>query len=237
MAKKAPPGFNNPFRDLKIPPKAPPPPPSPVRAPPLPSPPATKSRSESNTGNDDDRLFQQAMRGVKPLTAAERNRRASAIGAPALPPPRASLRSAARREEALAEAELVDLVAKPGRLTVEQHGETVAAFADGVDRRLLRRLQSGDYAVDAEIDLHGLDRAGAAAALERAVKRARVGGQRCLLVIHGRGLNSGDDGPVLKAAVIEALSVGALSRNVLAFVSAPPSAGGTGALLVLLRKS
>ena len=233
MAKKTPPGFNTPFRELKIPraptPAAPPP------AKPAPQPP---KRSAADESTDDARLFEQAMRGVTPLTAAERGRRASAIDAPSVPPPsRAALRISARREEALADAALVELVAKPGRITVEEQGESVAGVADGVDRRLLRRLRAGDYPVDAEIDLHGRDRTAAASALERAVKSARAAGQRCLLVIHGRGLNSGEEGPVLKTMVVEALSAGALGRQVLAFVSAPPSAGGAGALLVLLRRT
>lgn len=234
MAKKAPPpGFNTPFREVKLPAKrpvpaasvAPPPPPKPVP-------------ESTSAASDDDRLFQQAMRGVTPLSARERGRRPSPLGAPpATPPSRAALRLAARHEEALAEAALVELVTKPGRLTVEEQGETATGFADGVDRRLLRRLSAGDYPIEAEIDLHGLTRDAAAAALERAVKQARAAGQRCLLVIHGRGLNSGDDGPVLKRTVIDALAAGPLGRSVLAFASAPPSAGGAGALVVLLRKS
>ncbi|HVR62729.1 MAG TPA: Smr/MutS family protein, partial [Polyangia bacterium] len=224
MAKKPASGFNTPFRALKITP------PAPAPAPSKQPPPVEKKRDDRGTAasDDDERLFQQAMRGVTPLAAAERARRASPLGASPAAPTRASLRATARREEALAEAALVELVAQPGRLTVEEQGEAVAAFADGVDRRLLRRLRAGDHPVDAEIDLHGHDRASAAAALARAFKNARAAGQRCLLVIHGRGLNSGEEGPVLKAMAIQELSGGALSRQVLAFVSAPPSAGGAG---------
>jgi len=178
------------------------------------------------------------MRGVTPLAAAERTRRASSLAAPPTAgPSRATLRARARRDDALADADLVELVAKPGRLTIEEHGETVAGFGDGVDRRLLRRLGGGDYPVDAELDLHGLTRTAAEAALERAIKRARADGQRCLLVIHGRGLNSGEEGPVLKGAMVEALAGGTLGRLVLAFTSAPPPLGGPGATLVLLRKA
>jgi DNA-nicking Smr family endonuclease len=136
----------------------------------------------------------------------------------------------------LADADLVELVAKPGRLTVEENGESTFGFGEGVDRRLLRRLAAGDYPIDAELDLHGLRRDDAVAALERAIKHARSAGERCLLVIHGRGLNSGDEGPVLKRTVADALADGALSRLVLAFASAPAAVGGAGATLVLLRK-
>ncbi|HEX3694363.1 MAG TPA: Smr/MutS family protein [Polyangia bacterium] len=233
MAKKAPPGFNTPFRGLK-PPAAPPvAAPAPAKASLKHAAPAARTASAPS---DDDRLFEQAMRGVTPLSSAERSRRAAPAGAPAVAPSRATLRARARREDALADADLVELVAKPGHLTIEENGESMFGFGAGVDRRLLRRLGAGDYPIDAELDLHGLRRDAAIAALERAIKHARAAGQRCLLVIHGRGLNSGDEGPVLKRTVAEALADGALSRLVLAFASAPPSAGGPGATLVLLRK-
>src|SRR5947209_19512691 len=44
-------------------------------------------------------------------------------------------------------------------------------------------------------DLHTRD--GATAALERFVVQSVGAARRCVLVIHGRGLNSGDAGPVL----------------------------------------
>ena len=55
---------------------------------------------------------------------------------------------------------------------------------------------------------------------------------RCVRIVHGKGLRSGHRGPVLKGVV------SALLRNtgaVLAYVSARPVDGGTGALYVLLE--
>jgi DNA-nicking Smr family endonuclease len=60
-------------------------------------------------------------------------------------------------------------------------------------------------------------------------------GYRTLLIIHGRGLKS-DLGPVLKESVVKWLTTGTLSHLVLAFCSARPCDGGTGALYVLLKK-
>lgn len=243
MAKKEPPGFNTPFRALKAPARralAAVPGAAAVSSPSSKLPPVSQAPpapSERSGDTDDDRLFEQAMRGVTPLAASERSRRASPLAPPATPPSRATLRARAQRDEALADAELVELVSRPGRLTIEKHGETVVGFSDGLDRRLLRRLGGGEFPIDAELDLHGLTRVTAAAALEKAVKRARADGQRCLLVIHGRGLNSGEEGPVLKSTVVESLAAGALGRMVLAFSSAPLALGGPGATLVLLRKT
>jgi DNA-nicking Smr family endonuclease len=52
-------------------------------------------------------------------------------------------------------------------------------------------------------------------------------------IIHGKGLRSGTRGPVLKNAVNVLLR---RSDPVLAFASARPVAGGTGATLVLLAR-
>jgi DNA-nicking Smr family endonuclease len=231
MAPKKPPaGFNTPFRELKAPPK-------PVPSVPPPPPPAPAQVPSKQEASDDARLFEQAMRGVTPLSSAERRRRAAPLVAPAAVPSRADQRAQARRDDAMAEADLSELVARPGRLAVEEVGETVTAWADGVDRRVLRRLSAGEYPVEAQVDLHGLTRDAAAATLDRTVRRAHADGRRCLLVVHGRGLNSGDEGPVLKPMVVQALSQGPLARLVLAFTSARPDAGGAGALLILLRKA
>lgn len=234
--KKPPAGFNTPFRELKAsPPKPVPSAPAAVPPPARPTPAHVPSKQEAS---DEARLFEQAMRGVTPLSSAERGRRAAPLVAPAAAgPSRADQRAQARRDDAMAEADLSELVARPGRLAVEEVGETVAAWADGVDRRVLRRLSAGEYPVEAQVDLHGLARDAAAATLDRTVRRAHADGRRCLLVVHGRGLNSGDEGPVLKPMVVQALSQGPLARLVLAFTSARPDAGGGGALLILLRKA
>jgi DNA-nicking Smr family endonuclease len=76
----------------------------------------------------------------------------------------------------------------------------------------------------------------AARALQSFVTTSRATGARSLLVITGRGLRSGVDGPVVKERVIAALASPPLAGAVLAFSTAPPSLGGAGALLVLLRR-
>jgi DNA-nicking Smr family endonuclease len=239
MAKKTPEGFNTPFRELKATaqPKAPAAPSRPLVSPaparvPSPSPPRPKAGAER--GSEDQRLFDQAMRGVVPLSRTDRTRRAAAV--PDAAPSRAASVARARREDALADADMADLVAGPGKLTIDEVGEVVSGRAAGIDRRLLRRLRDGEFAIEAQIDLHGMTREQAVAALERTLRRAFADGRRAVLVIHGRGLNSGSEGPVLKDAVKRALCEGPCARLVLAFTSAPPDRGGPGATVVLLRR-
>jgi DNA-nicking Smr family endonuclease len=223
-AKKPPPGFHNsPFARITLPETKPE---SPAPAPP-PAPKA-KPKPKPELTEDDMRVFEQAMSGVKPLAPAQRQRATLAA-----PPPR---RSRAASDEALARADLADLIQQDHRFTMEEVGETVAALAPGIDRKLLQRLRGGDYPVEAELDLHRRSRVEAGVELERFLARARAEGKRCVLVIHGRGLNSGPEGPVLLAATRDWLTQGPLRRHVLAFASAPPSQGGAGAMLVLLRR-
>ena len=63
------------------------------------------------------------------------------------------------------------------------------------------------------------------------------GGKRCVLLVHGRGLHSPDQLPVLKEALLGWLAGGRFGRLVLAFCSARPADGGAGALYVLLRRA
>jgi DNA-nicking Smr family endonuclease len=61
-------------------------------------------------------------------------------------------------------------------------------------------------------------------------------GHRCVLIVHGRGLNSKDQVPVLKERLKSWLARGSAARRVLAFTTARPCDGGAGALYVLLRR-
>jgi DNA-nicking Smr family endonuclease len=86
--------------------------------------------------------------------------------------------------------------------------------------------------VQAEIDLHGMTLAEARPRLEAFVRRSASSNKHCVRIVHGKGLGSGDRGPVLKAAVNRWLRRWDV---VLAFTSARQVDGGTGAVYVLLQ--
>ena len=100
-----------------------------------------------------------------------------------------------------------------------------------IQATVLRRLRRGEYRVEREIDLHGLTVAEAKQELRSFLIRALEQHVRCVRIVHGKGLRSGPRGPVLKAAVNAVLR---RTGAVLAFVSARPVDGGTGAVYVLL---
>jgi DNA-nicking Smr family endonuclease len=95
------------------------------------------------------------------------------------------------------------------------------------------RLRRGQWAVQAQIDLHGLRRDEAREQLAAFVRRALLHGQRCVRVIHGKGHGSPGREPVLKAKVQRWL---AQCAEVIAFTQATGPQGGAGALVVLLER-
>ena len=96
---------------------------------------------------------------------------------------------------------------------------------------VVRKLRRGVWAIQAQLDLHGLRREEARERLNRFIFDARRGGLRCVRVIHGKGNGSPGREPVLKGKVKTWL---VQKKDVIAFTQARASDGGTGALLVLL---
>jgi len=133
-------------------------------------------------------------------------------------------------------ATLADLVSGEADFDITDTREYIEGTVVGLDPRLVRRLRRGDFARQAHLDLHGLVAEEAKVAVDRFLADAVRAGHRCLLIVHGRGLNSKDRTPVLKERLKAWLSHGRASRLVLAFATARPHDGGAGALYVLLRR-
>lgn len=102
----------------------------------------------------------------------------------------------------------------------------------GIGTDVTTRLRAGHWAIQRQLDLHGLRVDEAREALGQFIRNARKGGLRCVRVVHGKGLGSPGRSPVLKSRVQRWL---VQKREVLAFVQARPMDGGAGALLVLLQ--
>jgi DNA-nicking Smr family endonuclease len=105
--------------------------------------------------------------------------------------------------------------------------------APGVDRRELRKLKRGEHAAARRLDLHGMAAQEAVASVRRFIHESRRRGDRCVCVVHGRGLHSDGKVSILKTRVRELLRQ---HGAVLAYADAPPGDGGNGAVYVLLRK-
>lgn len=221
--KKKPAPFNNPFKGVKLPekPKAP----EPAKSRPAPPPPPSKKKQP--TGMDEDlALFYEALDGVVPLSDR------GSVSDPVVPlPPRVN-------DEAEALVELAELVSDRNQSDFElaDSEEELEGHTRGLDPRVLRALRRGEFGVQGRLDLHGLTQAEAQPQVESFLLTAKREGRRCVLIVHGRGLNSKDQIPVLKERLRVWLTQGRLGRMVLAFSTARPSDGGAGAVYVLLRR-
>ena len=118
-------------------------------------------------------------------------------------------------------------------VTFEEH--YVRARAAGVSRETLTRLEKGEFPICAHLDLHGMPLDDARLAVDEFLVSQQKRGHRCVLLITGKGKNSLGGRAVLREHVPAWLARGPSSRRVLAFVSARPCDGGTGALVVLMR--
>jgi len=103
---------------------------------------------------------------------------------------------------------------------------------EGVGSDVVNRLRRGHWAIQGELDLHGLRRDEARDALAGFLRESRQRGWRCLRVVHGKGHGSPGRQPVLKAKAQRWLGQ---SAEVLAFTQASGPQGGAGALIVLLK--
>ena len=102
----------------------------------------------------------------------------------------------------------------------------------GLQQKQLRRLRRGQIPVAAEADLHGMRIREAQLLLAEFLRDCRERNHRCVRVIHGKGLGSRGGHAVLKWEVDRWLRS---HEDVMAFCTAQPRDGGTGAVYVLLR--
>jgi len=169
---------------------------------------------------DEDADFRRAVADAEPL---EQPKRVVDHRRPA-PVPRQRL-----RDERAALAESLH-----GPLSVDDAldaGNELAYLREGLQREVLRKLRRGHWVVEAELDLHGMNRHVAAVSVAEFLRHCRRRGRGCVRIVHGKGLGSCQREPVLKGLLRKWL----LREEVLAFSQAPAAQGGSGAVLVLLK--
>lgn len=167
-------------------------------------------------------LFRRSVGQVAPLTTAQR-----AIAPPAQPAPIAHHHLA--DEQAALQESISDEFTVETLLATDHE----LSFArDGIGPDTLRKLRRGHWVIQAQLDLHGLRREEARAALAEFMRQTTRRGLRCVRIIHGKGLGSVNQEPVLKSRVRNWL---AQKNEVLAFCQARAADGGSGALVVLLK--
>ena len=114
-----------------------------------------------------------------------------------------------------------------------ESGDELKFLRSGHSTRLLKKLRRGDYAIQDELDLHGLVVSEAKQDTHSFVNECARNNVRAVRIVHGKGRNSAGRQPVLKNMLIGWLSK---NQHVIAVVSTPANDGGTGAVYVLLDK-
>jgi DNA-nicking Smr family endonuclease len=104
----------------------------------------------------------------------------------------------------------------------------------GLPRSVLRDLRGGRWAMQEQVDLHGMNRHEAHEQVSLLLAEALSAGKRSLSIIHGRGHGSPGREGILRQLVKSWLG---RHREVLAFCHPLPRDGGDGALWVLLKAS
>lgn len=176
--------------------------------------------SEKPEDEDGHSLFAEAMRGVMPIKAKQH----------VLPNGRV-LSTRRRQSEADERAVLREMMDDPNPDLLES-GDTLLYRAPGIQDGVLRKLRRGQYRIERELDLHGLNRNQAHVAVSEFLAYCKDQDVRCARVIHGKGNGSPNSGPVIKTLLDSWLRK---RHQVLAFCSARPMDGGTGAIYLLLR--
>lgn len=112
-------------------------------------------------------------------------------------------------------------------------GEELLFTRPGLQHTVMRKFRRGHFTIEAELDLHGRVVTDARELVNAFLRESRARGLRCVRIIHGKGLSSAGKLPVLKGKVNAWLRQ---KDEVLAFCSARPAHGGTGAVYVLLKR-
>jgi DNA-nicking Smr family endonuclease len=169
--------------------------------------PHDRDRDQDNEFEDDAKLFDQAVSDVKPL----HHKLAALKKVRTSPIPAAS--------------------ASPEIVT--EFGEELRYLRPGIQTSALQKLRRGQFRIDATFDLHGFRAAEASVRLQAFLHQSQLAGRNAVRIVHGKGHGSEGQQPVLKTIVHQMLQE---FPAVLAFCSARPQDGGTGAVDVLLRK-
>jgi DNA-nicking Smr family endonuclease len=107
-------------------------------------------------------------------------------------------------------------------------------LSNGLSRMTLRKLRRGTWPIEDSLDLHGNHTDAARKLLQAFLHQAAMHKLRCVLIIHGKGLNSRGGEAVLRKLARHWLTQHPL---VLGYCDAPAKDGGSGAVLVLLKSN
>lgn len=206
--------------------------PEPAKPAPRPAP----RRERPTDAGDDDLSFHRMMSGVVPLEGGRsRVPVTSEAKSGTVRMKTDELRAKAAAEAEQVHAHLASLVGDVARFEVSDDGKHVEGRREDVPPSVLRSLRRGQMPIDARLDLHGLSADAARDRVTEFLRDKRSKGERCVLLIHGKGNHAGSAG-VLRGEIAAWLSQGRAREHVAAFATAREEDGGEGAVYVALRR-
>ncbi|MBQ1494100.1 DNA mismatch repair protein MutS [Acinetobacter junii] len=174
---------------------------------------------------EDTELFKKALTGVKPIDngniAQIKPKRVKKIDAQTL-----AKRAAA---EGSAEQEFTEISDTQAILNPVASQAALSYRIATLQHKVFEDLKAGKIRWFEAVDLHGCTVEQARAAVLQIIQMAKDENQNVIKIVHGKGPEA-----ILKTYVNGWLRQ---HRDVLAFVSAPENQGGTGAVLVLLKRA
>ncbi len=177
--------------------------------------------STSDQDENDINLFQDAVKGVRPLKKI-----VTPINTPKPKPIPKQLMQDER--QALADS-LSDGYIPAHEM---ETGEELLYLREGHSPDILSKLRRGNWVVQASIDLHGMVSDEARLYVAEFLAECKKRGIRCVRIVHGKGLGSKNREPVLKHKLRNWLMQ---KDEVIAYAQARHNDGGSGAVLVLLK--
>ncbi len=110
-------------------------------------------------------------------------------------------------------------------------GDELTFLREGYPQSILKKLRRGEYAIQEELDLHGLFADEAKVQVHGFINECARYNISAVRIIHGKGLHSPDKKPILKNLIL-----GWLKKNqyIIAVSSTPANDGGTGAIYALV---
>ena len=181
----------------------------------------TSMFKKKQLSKEDRALFRQHLDGVTPLSQHK------------IPPYRHK-RSVRPRQRLQDEHQVLqDMMSDTVDLAELETGEELFFARPGLQHNLLRNLRRGQFSTESVLDLHRMTSEQARQAIAQFLRDCGKTGKRCVRIIHGKGHGSRQKLPVLKLKINHWLRH---RDEVLAFCSARPVDGGTGAIYVLLKR-
>ena len=170
----------------------------------------------------DQNFFKEAMHGVKPLEEIRAYHEVKKPNAKLL-----------KHDQPTKDISIHDPLSDELEIEDVDTEELLSFCRTGIQNSVFKKLRTGNYRISDELDLHGYTIKQAKQILVYYLQEAIQFEGCCIRIIHGKGHRSDSNKPILKTHVNHWLRE---HQRVLAFHSAKPKDGGTGAVYVLLKR-